>query len=126
MTAAGLSCRHVPSPRLRPQLPHPELGLWCRLPLCSKGLCGLQEYTNYHLDVAGEALQGALDRFAHFFVDPLCKADALEREVMAVDSEFSGNPLIKQCEVHCSCTQLPKVALVSEGDAATAAATSWL
>ena len=64
------------------------------------GPCCLQEYTNYHFDVAGEALQGALDRFAQFFVDPLCKADALEREVMAVDSEFSGEPRDKHCTCH--------------------------
>ena len=97
LTAAGLPCRRVPNRTLQVQLPHHELRCCCRLLLCSKGLCCLQEYTNYHFDVAGEALQGALDRFAQFFVDPLCKADALEREVMAVDSEFSGEPLGKHC-----------------------------
>ena len=50
----------------------------------------MQEFTNYHFDVKPNALHGALDRFAQFFIDPLCKADALEREVMAVDNEFSG------------------------------------
>ena len=50
-----------------------------------------QEYTNYHFDVRPEALHGALDRFAQFFVAPLCKADALEREVQAVDNEFTGS-----------------------------------
>lgn len=50
----------------------------------------MQEFTNYHFDVKPNALYGALDRFAQFFIDPLCKADALEREVMAVDNEFSG------------------------------------
>ena len=50
----------------------------------------IQEFTNYHFDVKPNALHGALDRFAQFFIDPLCKADALEREVMAVDNEFSG------------------------------------
>lgn len=50
----------------------------------------LQEYTNYHFDCKPAALHGALDRFAQFFVAPLCKADALEREVNAVDNEFSG------------------------------------
>lgn len=94
-TAAGVYCRHVPNCRLHLQLPHPVQRLSCRLLLCSKRLCCLQEYTNYHFDVAGEALQGALDRFAQFFVDPLCKADALEREVMAVDSEFSGEPPVE-------------------------------
>lgn len=50
----------------------------------------MQEYTNYHFDVKPNALYGALDRFAQFFIQPLCKADALEREVMAVDNEFTG------------------------------------
>lgn len=50
----------------------------------------LQEYTNYHFEVNPKALSGALDRFAQFFVAPLCKADALQREVQAVDNEFIG------------------------------------
>ncbi|MEW5302568.1 MAG: hypothetical protein WDW38_002287 [Sanguina aurantia] len=48
------------------------------------------EMTNYHFDVAPDALHGALDRFAQFFLSPLCLEGSLEREVMAVDSEFSG------------------------------------
>ena len=50
----------------------------------------LKEHTNYYFDCKPAALRGALDRFAQFFVAPLCKADALEREVNAVDNEFSG------------------------------------
>ena len=50
----------------------------------------LQEHTNYYFDCKPAALHGALDRFSQFFVAPLCKADALEREVNAVDNEFSG------------------------------------
>ncbi len=49
-----------------------------------------QEFTNYHFDCKPDALHGALQRFSQFFVAPLCKADALEREVNAVDNEFSG------------------------------------
>ena len=49
-----------------------------------------QEFTNYHFDCKPDALYGALQRFSQFFVAPLCKADALEREVNAVDNEFSG------------------------------------
>ena len=49
-----------------------------------------QEYTSYHFDVIPGQLHGALDRFAQFFIEPLCKADALEREVQAVNSEFIG------------------------------------
>ncbi|KAI8472962.1 MAG: Metalloenzyme, LuxS/M16 peptidase-like protein [Monoraphidium minutum] len=48
------------------------------------------EYTNYHFEVAPPHLRGALERFAQFFVAPLCKQSAMEREVCAVDSEFSG------------------------------------
>lgn len=51
---------------------------------------GLQEHTNFYFDCKPAALRGALDRFSQFFVAPLCKADALEREVNAVDNEFSG------------------------------------
>jgi len=40
--------------------------------------------------VAPAHLHGALERFAQFFVAPLCKQSAMEREVCAVDSEFSG------------------------------------
>ena len=50
----------------------------------------MQEHTNYYFDCKPAALHGALDRFSQFFVAPLCKADALEREVNAVDNEFSG------------------------------------
>ena len=49
-----------------------------------------QEFTNYHFDCKPDALRGALERFSQFFIAPLCKADALEREVNAVDNEFSG------------------------------------
>ena len=53
----------------------------------------LQEYTNYHFDVSPGHLHAALDRFAQFFIEPLCKADALDREVQAVDNEFTGMSL---------------------------------
>ena len=49
-----------------------------------------QEYTNYQFDCKPAALHGALERFAQFFIAPLCKEDALEREVMAVNNEFTG------------------------------------
>ncbi|KAG2448487.1 hypothetical protein HYH02_006378 [Chlamydomonas schloesseri] len=47
------------------------------------------EITNYHFEVAPPHLAGALDRFAQFFISPLCSPASLEREVLAVDSEFS-------------------------------------
>lgn len=43
-------------------------------------------------------LKGALERFAQFFIAPLIKPDALEREVNAVDNEFSGWSLVLVAE----------------------------
>ena len=51
----------------------------------------MQEYTSYHFDVVSHQLHGGLDRFSQFFIDPLCKADALEREIQAVQNEFIGD-----------------------------------
>ncbi|XP_059626381.1 nardilysin-like isoform X2 [Cornus florida] len=47
------------------------------------------EHTCYHFDVKREFLNGALRRFSQFFISPLVKAEAMEREVLAVDSEFN-------------------------------------
>jgi nardilysin len=47
------------------------------------------EHTCYHFEVKHEFLKGALDRFSKFFISPLVKAEAMEREVQAVDSEFN-------------------------------------
>ncbi len=47
--------------------------------------------TNYHFEVRNDAFEGALDRFAHFFIDPLMTDALSEREVNAVDSEQSKN-----------------------------------
>ncbi|XP_062215667.1 nardilysin-like isoform X2 [Phragmites australis] len=44
------------------------------------------EYTCYHFEVKREYLKGALDRFSQFFVSPLVKAEAMDREILAVDS----------------------------------------
>ncbi|KAI0220840.1 Insulin-degrading enzyme [Lamellibrachia satsuma] len=49
------------------------------------------EHTNFYFDVAPEALPGALDRFAQFFLCPLFTAGATEREVNAVNSENDKN-----------------------------------
>lgn len=49
-----------------------------------------QECTTFHFDVKPDALRPALDRFSQFFLAPLVKADALGREVQAVDNEFAG------------------------------------
>ncbi|KAG0039010.1 Insulinase (Peptidase M16) [Podila clonocystis] len=47
--------------------------------------------TTYHFEVGHEYLEGALDRFAQFFISPLFNADCKEREIRAVDSEFKRN-----------------------------------
>ncbi|MFC1707593.1 insulinase family protein [Planctomycetota bacterium] len=49
------------------------------------------DHTNYHFEVAVGALEGALDRFARFFIDPLMTDDLSERELNAVDSEHQKN-----------------------------------
>ncbi|WP_221032015.1 insulinase family protein [Actomonas aquatica] len=45
------------------------------------------DHTNYQFEVRHEALEGALDRFAQFFIAPLFVADYTEREVNAVHNE---------------------------------------
>lgn len=47
------------------------------------------EHTCYHFEVKREFLKGALKRFSQFFISPLVKMEAMEREVLAVDSEFN-------------------------------------
>ncbi|KAJ2040200.1 metalloprotease [Coemansia sp. S3946] len=47
--------------------------------------------TNYYFHVFNDALEGALDRFAQFFIAPLFNADCVDRELKAVDSEYKGN-----------------------------------
>ncbi|KAG0325326.1 Insulinase (Peptidase M16) [Dissophora globulifera] len=44
--------------------------------------------TNYYFEVNYAYLEGALDRFAQFFIAPLFNEDCREREVRAVDSEY--------------------------------------
>merc|ERR1719163_25208 len=49
------------------------------------------EHTQFFFHVRHEHLQPALDRFAQFFVAPLLSADATDRELNAVHSEYSKN-----------------------------------
>jgi len=49
------------------------------------------ERTNYQFEVTHEAFEGALDRFAQFFVAPVFDAQFVEREMNAVDSEHQKN-----------------------------------
>ncbi|OQR83495.1 nardilysin [Achlya hypogyna] len=47
------------------------------------------ERTSYMFEVGPKHLAPALDMFAQFFVAPLMKADALDRELSAIESEFA-------------------------------------
>lgn len=49
------------------------------------------ERTQYHFKVQAPFLEGALARFAAFFTCPLFTASATQREVAAVESEYSKN-----------------------------------
>ncbi|MES1914471.1 MAG: hypothetical protein MHM6MM_006535, partial [Cercozoa sp. M6MM] len=48
------------------------------------------EHTNFHFQVNADAVEGALDRFAQFFISPLFTPSATERELKAVHSEFTN------------------------------------
>ncbi|XP_031485488.1 nardilysin-like isoform X2 [Nymphaea colorata] len=65
------------------------------------------EWTCYYFDVNRKFLKESLKRFSQFFVSPLVKAEAMEREVMAVDSEFkqalqSDSCRLQQLQCHTS------------------------
>uniref|UniRef100_A0A060T1A7 ARAD1C18700p n=1 Tax=Blastobotrys adeninivorans TaxID=409370 RepID=A0A060T1A7_BLAAD len=47
--------------------------------------------TNYFFEVSHEYLEGALDRFAQFFIGPLFNPGGKDREIRAVDSENKKN-----------------------------------
>lgn len=47
--------------------------------------------TNYYFEVDWKHLDGALDRFAQFFITPLFSADAQNRELNAIHSEHAKN-----------------------------------
>ncbi|KAJ3134921.1 Insulinase (Peptidase M16) [Geranomyces variabilis] len=49
------------------------------------------ENTCYYYDCASDAMEGALDRFAQFFIAPLFSESGTEREMNAVDSEHKKN-----------------------------------
>ena len=54
------------------------------------------EHTNFYFDVTPQHLEGALDRFAQFFLAPLFTETATDREMKAVDSENSKNLDLRQ------------------------------
>ena len=47
--------------------------------------------TIYYFDVSNEAFEGALDRFAHFFICSKFNEGSIEREKKAIDNEFTNN-----------------------------------
>lgn len=47
--------------------------------------------TVYIFSVNNEAFKGSLNRFSHFFIDPLFLPSCIERELLAVDQEHSKN-----------------------------------
>ena len=49
------------------------------------------EHTNYFFELSSEYLEGALDRFAQFFIEPLFSVSCKDREIKAVDSENKKN-----------------------------------
>lgn len=49
------------------------------------------EHTNYYFEVDSAHLEGALDRFAQFFISPLFSRSCKDREIQAVDSENKKN-----------------------------------
>ena len=49
------------------------------------------DHTNYQLQVLPNGFEGALDRFAQFFISPLFTAEYTAREVKAVNSEYQKN-----------------------------------
>ncbi|OQS07380.1 nardilysin [Thraustotheca clavata] len=63
------------------------------------------ERTSYMFEVGPKHLEIALDMFAQFFVAPLMKADAMERELLAIESEFSRasqDDMIRYEQVLCT------------------------
>ena len=50
-----------------------------------------RDRTNFHLEIRPDAFEGALDRFAQFFIAPKFTPEFNEREVNAVNSEFQTN-----------------------------------
>jgi insulysin len=49
------------------------------------------EDTNYYFEINHQYLEGALDRFSQFFIEPLFDPSGKDREIRAVDSENKKN-----------------------------------
>ncbi|DBA04214.1 TPA: hypothetical protein N0F65_004322 [Lagenidium giganteum] len=62
------------------------------------------EVTRFLFEVSPQFLQPALDMFAQFFIAPLFKREALERELLAVESEFNRamqNDYVRLQQIQC-------------------------
>lgn len=46
------------------------------------------EHTHYFFDIPSDYLEGALDRFSRFFIDPLFDESCVEKELIVIDQEF--------------------------------------
>ena len=51
----------------------------------------IDDKTIYYFSVSNEGFDGALDIFAHYFISPTFNEGSVERELKAVDNEFSNN-----------------------------------
>ena len=47
--------------------------------------------TNYHFEINPSGFKCALDKFAHFFIDPLFNKNSIDKEMNAIQSEYSKN-----------------------------------
>lgn len=73
---------------------YPNVGEYSEYLSANQGMSNAytsRENTNYYFEVNTDAFEGALDRFAQFFVDPLFLQDYVEREMNAVNSEHQKN-----------------------------------
>lgn len=67
-----------------------------------------QDCTVYYFDISTEYLEPALDRFAHCFIDPILPVGSLERELLAIDSEFClavNSDQSRAEQLFCSCAR---------------------
>ncbi|TYZ62278.1 hypothetical protein PybrP1_011397 [[Pythium] brassicae (nom. inval.)] len=63
------------------------------------------ESTRFLFEIGARHLQPALDMFAQFFIAPLFKPEALERELLAVESEFNRarqNDYVRLQQIQCA------------------------
>ena len=51
----------------------------------------VDDRTVYYFNIPNEGFEGALDRFAQIFISPMFNEGSVERELKAVDNEFSNN-----------------------------------